>query len=91
MGQTEITVSKPSQDELDRTGVAGWPIWTCEPSTFEWEYAERETCYLLEGQVTVKTEREEVSFGKGDMVVFPQGLKCVWQVKEAVRKHYRFG
>jgi elongation factor G len=27
----------------------------------------------------------------GDLVTFPQGLKCTWQVKKAVRKHYKFG
>ena len=25
-----------------------------------------------------------------DLVVFPKGLSCVWQVKKAVRKHYVF-
>ena len=34
---------------------------------------------------------ETVSFGKGDLVTFPQGLSCTWQVKKNVRKHYKFG
>ncbi|HOK78766.1 MAG TPA: cupin domain-containing protein, partial [Verrucomicrobiota bacterium] len=40
---------------------------------------------------TVEAEGKSVSFGKGDLVVFPQGLSCVWKVAEPVRKHYRFG
>jgi uncharacterized cupin superfamily protein len=87
----EIKVRKPSQEELDEMGVSRWPIWSCDPSTFDWEYDDRETCYVLEGDVTVKTDAGEVQFGEGDLVVFPKGLKCVWQVAKKVRKHYRFG
>jgi hypothetical protein len=31
-----------------------------------------------------------VSFGLGDLVIFPNGLKCTWQVVKAVKKHYNF-
>jgi uncharacterized cupin superfamily protein len=41
--------------------------------------------------VTVESPDETVSFGPGDMVVFPQGLDCTWNVKKTVRKHYQFG
>ena len=34
---------------------------------------------------------EEVEFGKGDLVRFPKGVKCTWDVKEKIRKLYRFG
>ena len=86
-----ITIEKhPSEARLKSLGVFSWPIWTKEPSTFDWYYDSEETCYFLEGEVTVKTEHETVSFGKGDLVTFPQGLSCTWQVKKAVRKHYRF-
>ena len=86
-----ITVRKPTEQELEAMGARGWPTWGCEPSTFDWHYDDRETCYILEGKVTVKGEGQEVSFGPGDLVVFPQGLDCVWHVEQAVRKHYRFG
>ena len=33
---------------------------------------------------------KSVSFAAGDLVVFPQGLSCVWQVKKPVKKHYMF-
>ena len=86
----DIIVKKPSQDELDELGVSSWPIWTCETSTFDWHYDQSETCYIIEGEVVVTAGGREVLFGPGDMVTFPQGLECIWQVKKPVRKHYRF-
>ena len=34
---------------------------------------------------------EVFSFKKGDWVIFPQGMTCVWDVKESVKKHNKFG
>ena len=86
-----IEVRKPSQEELDQLGVTEWGIWTCEPSTFDWYYSDKETCYILEGKVSVKTDSETVEFKKGDLVVFPKGLSCDWTVIEKVKKYYKFG
>jgi len=88
---SRIKVTKPTEEELEKTGVKGWPIWTCEVSRFDWHYDEQEICYLLAGKATVTAGDEEASFGAGDMVVFPQGMDCVWDVAEPVRKHYKFG
>jgi uncharacterized cupin superfamily protein len=87
----EITVVRPTPEQLECLNVDTWPIWECGPSTFDWHYDEPETCYLLEGQVTVTADGQSVSFGKGDLVTFPEGLSCVWTVREKVRKYYRFG
>lgn len=86
-----IIVRKPTPQELEKLGVGSWEIWTCKPSSFDWHYDDRETCYLLEGDVTVKTADQEVRFGVGDLVVFPKDLSCHWTVHKAVRKHYIFG
>lgn len=86
----QIKKEKPSQKKLEELKVISWPIWTKEPSTFDWHYDDQETCYLLEGEVTVKTADGEISFGAGDLVTFPKGLDCLWQIKRAVRKHYSF-
>ena len=32
-----------------------------------------------------------VRFKAGDRVVFADGMRCVWEVHDPVRKHYRFG
>jgi len=86
----KIQVRKPTAEELESLGVASWPVWTCGVSTFDWSYDQQETCYVLEGQVTVESAGQSVSFGPGDLVVFPSGLSCVWRVTKPVRKHYRF-
>jgi len=86
-----VTSSCP-KSTIDELGIKDWPIWTCEPSTFPWTYADQETCLLLEGDVTVTPDGgDSVRFGRGDLVVFPAGMSCVWKVHQPVRKHYRFG
>lgn len=84
-----IEVRKPSADEA--AAMKKLPTWSCPPSEFDWQYSDKETCLLLEGDVTVTYDGGEVSFGSGDLVVFPEGLSCVWKVRKAVRKHYKFG
>ena len=88
-----VTIKRPDEAELIRLGVSDWPIWEKEVSTFDWHYDQPETCLLLEGKVKVtpKDGGEAVEFGAGDLVSFPQGSSCVWEISEAVRKHYRFG
>ena len=85
----DIIVKKPSEEEA--ATCKSWPTWQCQPSTFDWIYTEKETCLLIEGQVTVNDGKDSVSFGPGDMVVFPEGLECNWHVREAVKKYYNFG
>jgi uncharacterized protein len=88
---SKIEVKKPEKEDLEKRGVAEWPVWRKEMSRFDWHYDETEECYLLEGRVVVETpDGETVEFGKGDFVTFPRGLSCVWDVKEPVKKHYNF-
>ena len=86
-----IEVHKATEAEIKKLGAKKWPIWECEPSTFDYHYDEKETCLILEGQVTVEAPEQKVSFGPGDLVVFPKGLSCKWIVSQAVKKHYKFG
>ncbi len=88
---TGIRVERPEFRVLEQMGVTRWPIWEKEPSKFDWSYHETETCFLIDGDVIVKTPQGQVAFGKGDLVTFPRGLRCTWHVKKSVRKHYRFG
>ena len=85
-----IQVRKPSPQELKELGVDTWSPWSCEPSTFEWEYDEDETAYVMEGRVTVQHAGGETEINAGDLVVFPKGLQCVWTVHETIRKVYTF-
>jgi len=89
---SEISVAKnPSPERLDALEVFSWPIWSKEISTFPWSYDSSETCYFLEGDVVVTPDGgEPVHMGKGDLVTFPRGMSCTWEVREPVRKHYQF-
>jgi hypothetical protein len=84
----DIIVTKPTEEQIAE--CKSWPIWSKGPSTFEWSYTQQETCLVLEGKVMVSDENDSVTFGPGDMVVFPVELDCTWQITQAVRKHYNF-
>jgi uncharacterized cupin superfamily protein len=86
----DVIVRKPTESEIKECKT--WPVWSCEKSTFDWDYTQTETCLILQGKVTVKDRPGSgaVSFGPGDLVIFPNGLKCTWQVAQAVKKHYNF-
>ena len=82
----------PNESRQAELGVRSWDIWTKEVSEFPWHYDEQEICYFLGGEAVVTPEAgEPVRFGKGDLVTFPAGMSCTWQVVKPVRKHYRFG
>ena len=87
----DIIARKPSEAEIENCKT--WPVWDCAASKFDWDYTQTETCLLIEGQVTV-TDRpdsgESVSFGQGDFVIFPNGLQCIWDIKQTVKKYYDF-
>lgn len=93
MEAVTISITSPCPEStIQELGIRQWPIWTCEPSTFPWTYDEQETCLLLEGEVSVTHDGgEAVRLAAGDLVVFPAGMSCTWEVHQAVRKHYRFG
>jgi uncharacterized cupin superfamily protein len=83
--------SHPDQERLNELGIFDWAIWKKEASEFPWFYDEQETCYLLEGDVVVTPDGgEPVEIKKGDLVTFPKGMSCTWNIRSDVRKHYRF-
>ncbi|TNF35348.1 MAG: DUF861 domain-containing protein [Gammaproteobacteria bacterium] len=89
---SEIKIErKPDQQRLHDLGVDDWAIWTKEPSEFPWTYDMQETCYFLDGDVVVTPQGgRPVVMGKGDLVTFPQGMRCTWLIRKAVKKHYQF-
>lgn len=90
---TAIEVEREvSPDVLAKVGASTWPVWEKGVSRFPWTYDERETCYFLEGRVVVTPEGgTPITVGRGDLVTFPAGMTCTWDIREPVRKHYRFG
>ena len=89
---TQMNVKKISDTERKSLGIDTWPTWSKEVSIFPWSYSDKETAYILEGNVTVTSNTgESITFGPGDLVIFEAGLDCNWDVKSLIRKHYQFG
>ena len=87
-----IVEHAPDSERLKKLGVHSWSTWSKEVSVFPWTYSEQEVAYVLEGEVVVTPKGgEPVSFGAGDLVTFPSGMSCTWEVRKPLRKHYRFG
>jgi len=88
-----INVIRQADDaELRKRGITSWPIWEKEVSVFPWHYDSEETCYFLAGDVVVTPDGgSPVNMGKGDLVTLPAGMSCTWEIRQPVRKHYRFG
>lgn len=89
---SEIRVERgPAEARLQDVGVFNWPVWTKECSVFPWTYDSGETCYFLEGEVIVTPDGgEPLTVGKGDLVFFPAGMSCQWDVRKVVKKHFTF-
>ncbi|AVH65257.1 cupin [Nostoc sp. 'Peltigera membranacea cyanobiont' 213] len=82
---------QPRQERLNELGVYKWEIWEKEVSKFPWTYDSQETCYFLEGNVVVTPDGgQPVQMGKGDLVIFPSGMSCIWEIISDVKKHYYF-
>ena len=79
-----------SSSTIIQYGIKSWPIWECEPSKFQWNYDDKEICLIFEGQAKISTKNVENYFIKaGDLVEFPAGLLCEWEVTKSIKKHYR--
>jgi uncharacterized cupin superfamily protein len=91
MSNQILVEKKPSPMKLEVMGVYDWPVWKKEASTFDWQYDQQETCYIIRGEFTVTPEDgEPQSFKRGDLITFPAGMKCVWEITKDVEKHYDF-
>jgi len=88
---SNIVVEKdPAASRLQALGVTKWPTWQKEVSVFPWTFPEQEIAYILEGECVITPQGgTPVSFGKGDLVTFPAGMSCSWEVKQPLHKHYQ--
>jgi len=92
MSDMQILLERnPAPVKLDVLGVYDWPIWRKEASSFPWTYQQQETCYILRGKFTVTPDGgEPQSFKRGDLITFPKGLSCTWDIEKDVEKHYDY-
>jgi len=85
-----MKISKPTQEQIGST--SSWGTWEKEVSEFPWEYSDKETCYILEGEAEVISDKgKKINFKKGDWVEFESGLKCTWKIIKNIKKKYMFG
>jgi uncharacterized cupin superfamily protein len=87
----DIIIKKPTPEETQTCKT--WPIWQGEPSTFNWDYTQAETCLIIEGKATITARpatEESVTIQTGDLVIFPDELKCIWKIEQPIKKHYDF-
>ena len=92
-----ILIEKPTPEKLKSLNIppvpqnsGGWSVWECGPSSFDWQYSQAEVAYVYEGKVAVSTASGMVEIKKGDLVTFPRGLRCSWNVIEPIKKVYMF-
>ena len=53
----KIQITSPcSASVIIQYGIKNWPIWECDPSKFQWNYDDKEICFIIEGQVTISTQ-----------------------------------
>ncbi|MCD4697722.1 MAG: cupin domain-containing protein [Bacteroidales bacterium] len=86
----KVVIEKLTEEHVKSRGIRGWPIWEKEVSRFDWQYNGDEECLILEGEVTVETKEGSYNIKPGDFVTFKDGLKCTWDIKSPIRKHYNF-
>lgn len=86
----DLIVKKLTNEEINLRGIVNWPIWEKEISRFPWQYDSDEECLILEGEVIVETSHGSITIKPGDFVIFKKGLKCVWDIRKPIRKHYNF-
>lgn len=85
-----MKVRKPTAEEKKQAEL--WNSWSKEKSEFQWAYDEDEICYILEGEAQVIDDKGNlISFGAGDWVEFPAGLKCTWNITKDIKKRYKLG
>ena len=84
-----ISVTSPySLRKIEDLDIKSWPIQTCNPGTFPWEYGEKATCLILEVDITVTPDGGEPVRSEGDLIVFLKGYlalgKCTKQFKSTI-------
>ena len=54
----KVLITSPcSASTIIQYGIKSWPIWECEPSKFQWYYADKEICLIIEGQAKISTNK----------------------------------
>ena len=84
-----IEITTPNSEQLSE--AKSWPVWEKEPSSFDWDYEQKEVFYILEGEAQVTMPKGQVHHLKGnDLVTIEKCGTVQWQITKLIRKHYVF-
>ncbi len=87
--ENKVVVYKPNQKEIQE--ALKWNTWSKEVSSFEWFYHTKEKFYVVQGEVEViLDDGRKIHIKEGDMAIFERNVKCTWNVKKPIFKHYTF-
>lgn len=86
----KVIIEQLNENEINLRGIRNWPVWQKEISRFDWLYSGDEECLIIEGEVVVETSKGDFSIKKGDFVTFKNGLECIWDIKNPIKKYYNF-
>jgi uncharacterized protein len=86
----KVIIQKLDDKEIEERQIRKWPVWEKEVSRFDHVYDGDEECLILDGEIIIEAEGVTYTILPGDFVIFKEGLKCVWDIKKTVRKHYNF-
>lgn len=78
--------------KLEVLGVDDWPVAMEPVGTTERMVEVTETSYILAGTGEISAPGEPpVSFSPGDLVTVMPHTLCVWNITEAIERHYNKG
>lgn len=90
-GSTAARASATADPHPDASLVAKAKQWGCDASSSPWSYGSQETCLVIEGEALVTMDDGTVvELKPGTLATFPAGSSCVWDVTQALTKHYSF-
>ena len=78
-----LRIEKATDDQ--KKSFAGLREKKQTEGTTEWYFDEKTVCLILEGKAVVDHYGEKITIEGGDLVTFPQGYRCQWEILEPVR------
>ena len=71
----------------DESVISG--VWHATPGFYHTTYADYEFVHLMEGNITITPDGGEAQhYGPGDGFVVEPGFTGVWEITQAVKKHF---
>jgi Ethanolamine utilization protein len=86
--ETGTVGTKAFYQEVVNEGAMQAGFLTIENSSFDWEIANEEINYIIEGTVTIQIDKENFTANVGDILYFPKGTKVTWSAQEKMKLFY---